>query len=135
MTRNDFLIILESFPGRAELANADKAELIEKFSSFDFFAICKLINKRKLNLFFKKDEESWLRFISFFAIGVNLWPDYEVPMPPQERLLTWGARNEAELICRKFNADFNDGVNCIMDVTAISLEQLIAFAKSEETLF
>ena len=67
MTKSDFLKILESFPGRNELQRG-KPQYLE-FAFFDFERIANEIKRSKLNIDLGKNEDVWIRFLTFLDIS------------------------------------------------------------------
>lgn len=135
MNKDDFLKILEDFPGREELAKAEPEQLTMKYSYVNFSELGRKINKR-LNLSLKRNEELWFKLLAFAAIAADLWEDYMVDMPKSDDILSYGSLNEAEIIKQKFNERFEPFSHDIISdvIGGITLQELIEFAKSDESL-
>ena len=132
LTRSEFLKLLESFPGKAELARATSVEALRKeFAYVNFEKIAKQVNLKSFKLNLPDDENVWYKFMSFLVLAT----ENEVEVYGQESLLHTSEK-VAERIIDKFNEKFHMGQNIICGFCGIELNELIEFAKSgEEILF
>lgn len=130
MSKSEFLKILESFPGKAEIAQATSAEALRKeYAYVNFEKVTKQINLKSFKINLPDDENVWYKFISFLVLATE--NEYEVY--GQESLLHTSA-SVAERIIDKFNQKFHRGQKTICGFCGIELNELIEFAKSGEKI-
>ena len=122
MTKGEFLQILESFPGKEELALSTLPEGFKlEYAYLNFDELVRQINKRSFMLCLPKDEEVWFKLLSFLVIAT----EYEVSVKSEEELLTRTSQKVAERIREMLNQKFHNGQEISQDLCGIEMKELV----------
>lgn len=120
---NDFLKILETFPGKEELQK--RIPTREEFSNLDFLEISKKIRAEKPQLRLGKNEDLWVQYVVLenFAMGDLVSRNLEGEIWDEEEILSLQSIKTSRQIRKKF---FDFGVE-VFAVAAIELDELHEF--------
>lgn len=139
MKKSDFLKILETFPGKEELVRGVQPNRLKAMQQHDFMKIAEELEKAKLNLDLGKDEDLWIKFISFMDEIEKFLVEKESTMCLlEERLLSSNSQGISEEIANKFNIfwleRYSKSPNCLQ-ASGIMLEGLKTFLKERKSFF
>lgn len=131
MKNNDFLKILESFPGKEELKERIPNRL--EFPDMDFLAIAKQIREEKPQLFLGKNEDMWVQYIVLenFAMENLARKNLEEEIWNTADILSPKSIRSSRKICEKFNQFLEDGSQ-VLTVAAIGLDELHKFLQEND---
>lgn len=130
---NDFLKILETFPGKEELQKRIPRRV--EFSNLDFLKVSKKIRAEKPQLDLGENEDLWVRYIVLenFAMDDLVSRNLEGEIWDEEEILSPKSIKTSLRICHKFN-QFLTGDAEVLAAAAIELDELHDFLQ-ENNLF
>lgn len=135
MKKKEIFLILETFPGQKELRESTRKKLLKRFAQVDFVYLCSKIQKASskidINVF---EEELWWKFLSFSVLAEEFLSNKNIDILNPSTKLTVKSAKESKLILEKFNKKFHKGKNIIQNISGITLDELVEFAKSGEPL-
>ena len=133
MNNSEFLKILGTFPGKRELINQEKEEIILMYRFFDFAGIMAELKKGNVKIRCQNSEEVWYKILAFFAIASESLKDSD-PHVQAKELFVGQANKYREYIIYLFNEKFFDSRKVIKDLEEIRLEEIIEFVNSRKPL-
>lgn len=138
MKKSEFLSVLEAFPGRMQLKNQSKEELISLYAGQEGFIDIYKKSLRERNLFFiPQNEELWYKLLAFLTIEFEVLVKREdldgIPSFSEERFFSEKSKKTHQTILERFN--YMLGSQELVNIGGITLDELIQFAQSGEDLF